>query len=191
MNWLNRLFEKFFRLFPQIFLVDPDEAGVRVTPKPVKGVWVQDLVPGWWLVWPILQNAEKIKIKTQVIDLRPQSIWTSDRHETVISGCIKYRVDSARKAILDVFDYDANIRTLALGIIFDFVTIRTLTDLKQDLESLKDEILKGLREASRGWGLKVEAIYLTDIGKVRNLRVLTNESLITIRAEENGDGGLT
>lgn len=188
MNWLNRLFEWFFRFVPQIFLVAPDEAGVRITPKLRKGVWVRDLEPGWWLYWPVLQSAEKIRVKTQVVDLRPQSVWTADRHEVVISGCIKYRVENARKALLDVFDFDANIQTLALGIIFDFVTARELGDLKQNLQSLKSEILKGVRETSRGWGLRVEAIYLTDIGKVRNLRLLTNESLLTIRADNNAYG---
>ena len=174
MNWLTNLLNRLLSIFPRIIIVAPDEAGVRVTPNLIRGVRVKDMAPGWWLVWPIIQQIDVIKIKTQIVDLRPQSVWTVDGKELVISGSIKYRVDSVVKAVLDVFDYDENIRNLTLGIIFDFISGHTLTELK--LPQLKDEILKGLREASRGWGLKVEQVYLTDIGRVRNIRLLMNET---------------
>lgn len=174
MNWLTNLLDRLLSIFPRIVIVAPDEAGVRVTPSLIKGVRVKDMTPGWWLVWPVIQQIDVIKIKTQIVDLRPQSVWTVDGKELVVSGSIKYRVDSVAKAVLDVFDYDANIRNLALGIIFDFVNGKSLEEL--NLTQLKDEILKGLREASRGWGLKIETIYLTDIGRVRNIRLLMNET---------------
>lgn len=174
MTWLTNLLDRLLSIFPRIVIVAPDEAGVRVTPSFIKGVRVKDMTPGWWLVWPVIQQIDVIKVKTQIVDLRPQSVWTSDGKELVVSGSIKYRVDSAVKAVLDVFDYDANIRNLTLGIIFDFVNGKSLEKL--DLVQLKDEILKGLREASRGWGLKIETVYLTDIGRVRNIRLLMNET---------------
>lgn len=184
MNWITQFLDRFFSFVPRLFVVDPDESGVRTTPRLKEGIRVKDLLPGWWIVWPVIQNAEKIKIKTQVVDLRPQSIWTKDGKELVISGSIKYRVDSAAKAILEIFDYDMNIRTLALGIIFDFVSEHTLEELKENFRQLKEQILKGLREASRGWGLKIEAVYLTDIGRAKNIRLLMNEPFLTIRGAE-------
>lgn len=175
MEWLTQFFDKIFSVVPRLWLIDPDEAGVRVT----LGTRVKALESGWYICWPVFQTCEKIKVVTQVVDLRPQSIWTADGKELVISGCIKYRVVSAKDAILGVYDYDANIKTLALGIIFDYVTGHTKTDI--DFATLKAEILKGLREACRGWGLKVENIYLTDIGVVKNLRLLLNEPIINVR----------
>ena len=178
MDWISQFLSKLFSFVPRLWIIDPDESGVRVTPRLKKGVKIVELVPGWWIIWPLLQNAEKIKIKTQPVDLRPQSVWTKDGKEVVISGCIQYRVDSAVKALLNVYDYDRNIQTLSLGIIFDFVTEKTLEELKLNFRELKNEILRGLREASRGWGLKIETVYLTDIGKTQNIRILLNESLL-------------
>lgn len=172
MNWLTELFNRVFSIIPRIAIVAPDESGIRCTPKIRNGIRVDTLNPGWYIWLPMFQQIDIIKVRTQVVDLRPQSVWTADGKELVVSGSIKYRVDSAAKAILDVFDYDENICTLALGIIFDFVSGQTLEGL--DPIQLKDEILKGLREASRGWGLKIEVVYLTDIGRVRNIRVLMN-----------------
>ena len=174
MNWLTNLINRILAIFPRIVIIAPDEAGVRCTPHLIRGIRITDLVPGWWFYWPVFQQFVAIKVKTQVVDLRPQSVWTADGRELVISGSIKYRVDSAAKAILDVFDYDENICTLALGIIFDFVNGQTLDEL--NTIQLRDEILKGLREASRGWGLKMEQVYLTDIGRVKNIRLLMNNN---------------
>jgi len=174
MDWLTGLIERILALIPRPMIITPDEMGVRCTPCLIRGIIVKELGPGWWWDWPISRKLEVISVKTQVVDLRPQSVWTIDGKELVISGSIKYRVDSAAKALLDVSDYDENICTLALGIIFDFISTHTLAELK--FPQLKEEILKGLREASRGWGLKIETIYLTDIGRVRNIRLLMNES---------------
>lgn len=179
MHWLTQFLDKLFSVIPRLWLIDPDEAGVRVT----LGKYVKELGSGWYICLPMIQTCEKIKVVTQVEDLRPQSVRTSDGKEIVISGAVKYRVSSAKDAILGVYDYDANIKTLALGIIFDYVTSRPFGEL--NTTTLKNEILKGLRDASRGWGLKIEAIYLTDIGAVRNLRLLLSEPIINVRGEED------
>jgi len=177
MEWLTQFFDKVFSVIPRLWMVDPDESGVRIT----LGTRVKSLMPGWYIYWPLVQTCEKIKVKTQPVDLRPQSIWTIDGHEVMVSGWIKYRVEAAQKAILEVFNYDANIQTLALGIIFDFVSKKNLDDLKQNMGPLKEEILRGVREASRGWGLKIETVGLTDIGVVKNIRLLMNEPMFGIK----------
>jgi len=165
-------------------MVDPDEGGVRITARwPFAGVWIKDLGAGLYWYVPLFQHIEAVKVKVQVKDLRCQSVWTKDGHELAISGTIRYRVDNAKKAILEVFEYDENIQNTGLKIIFRFVTQRGLDELRGCLADLEREILSGLREASRGWGLKIEDVGLTDIGRTRNLRLLTNESLMTIKTE--------
>ena len=39
------------------------------------------------------------------------------------------------------------------------------------------DVLKGVREASEGWGLRVDKVYITDIGRTQNIRILLNESI--------------
>jgi len=176
MEWLAQFFDKLFSVIPRLWLVDPDESGVRVT----LGKYVKELIPGWYIFLPLIQTCEKIKVVTQVVDLRPQSVRTIDGKEIILSGAVKYKVTSAKDAILNLYNYDANIQTLALGIIFDYVSSKS-SEETEFVNYLKQEILRGLREASRGWGLKIEQIYLTDIGKVRNLRILLNESIFNTK----------
>jgi len=190
MDWLFQFFEKILSVIPRVWIVDPDELGVRVTPKlwhgwpwnkddTYGGVWVTEMRPGWYFVWPIFQNAEKVKVKTQVVDLPAQSAWTKDGQEVVISGALRYHLTSAVKALFKNYDHDKNILTLALGVIHDFIAEKTLEELVSSArKELKSEILRGVKEESKGWGIAIEKVYLTDTGKVVNYRVLGGSSTI-------------
>ena len=156
-------------------MVEPDELGVRFTPKLRGGLNIRQLSPGLWMWWPLIQRTIRVKVKTQVEDLRSQSLWTLDRHEVIISGAIRYRVRDAIKALCEVYDYDSNIQAIGLGIIQQYAMEHTLDDL--DTRQIEAQALKGIREASKGWGLTIERVYITDIGRTRNIRLLTNGHL--------------
>lgn len=175
MEWLTQFLDRLLSVFPRIVVIAPDESGVRCTPGIIRDVHIMPLIPGWYLVWPIIQQLDIIKIKTQVKDLRPQSVWTQDRIEMTVSGAIRYRVRSAQKALLEVYDYDQNIQAVALGIIQQYIREHSLENL--DTQQIEADVLKGVREASEGWGLRVEKVYITDIGRTQNIRILLNESI--------------
>jgi len=108
----------------------------------------------------------------QAVDLRPQSVHTSDGVDMVISGAILYRISDAKKAILNVLDYDRSLQVLALGVIADFFMGEHEIDWKINLDSLRNSILTGIREEAAGFGLKIMKIFITDLGCTKNLRVL-------------------
>jgi len=176
MEWLKQLIDRLLSIFPRLVIVAPDETGVRYTPGIIRGVHVTSLTPGYWIYWPLIQNIETIRCKTQVVDLRPQSVWTSDRVEMTVSGAIRYRVRSAQTALLEVYDYDQNIQAVALGIIQQYIREHELENL--DTQQLEADVLKGVRKASEGWGLYIEKVYITDIGRTQNIRILLNESIL-------------
>ena len=157
-------------------MIAPDELGVRCTPGIWNGNRAVELKPGWYVWLPLIQNIETIRCKTQIVDLRPQSVWSSNRQEMTVSGAIRYRVKSAQKALLEVYDYDQNVQTVALGIIQQYVREHELENL--NTQQLEDEMLKGVRKASEGWGLYIEKVYITDIGRTQNIRILLNESIL-------------
>lgn len=140
---------------------------------PFYGLRIKDLNNSWYMVWPIIQKHVVIDIMTQTVDLRCQSIFTKDLRDITVSGAIRYYISNPRKAILNTQDYDKNIETVALGIIQDFVGERTLEECN-DREALKREILIGIRDEAADWGLKIQKVYITDMGRAKNIRLLTN-----------------
>lgn len=169
MNWLNKLFDKLFTLMPEVFIVAPFEAGVRIT----FGKHACAKGAGWYLIWPLIQRFIWMEIQSQMVDLRNQSIVTSDGYDVVVSGAIQYSIKDIKKATLVIQVVDKAIETLALGIILEYVHNASFAALA-NIEKLRLEITKGLREAARGWGVKIERVFITDLGKTRNLRLLTN-----------------
>jgi regulator of protease activity HflC (stomatin/prohibitin superfamily) len=158
-------------IVPRLWLVHPDESGVRI----VLGKYAKLTPPGWYFYWPIFIVFEKRTVTQQVKDIRVQSVWTKDLHDMAISLAIRYKVTNAYKAILEVLDYDDSIQALALGTVQTFVKTRTKAELHDQLDDLQDEILKALREESQGMGLKIMSVYITDVGATRNFRLLGND----------------
>lgn len=169
MDWLKDIINRLLSVFPRVWLCAPNEAGVRIT----FGKFVSTKSAGWYIYWPLVQSIVWMDIKTQVVDLKNQSIRTKCGASIVVSGALQYKIVDVKKAILDVQDLDKSLATLALGIIFDFFHKQTLVEC-MDIDALKTEVLRGLRDAASGWGLKIEKIYITDLDKARNIRLLTD-----------------
>ncbi len=169
MDWLKDLINRILSVFPRIWICTPAESGIIIT----LGKYVSTKRAGWYIFWPLIQRLIWMEIKTQVVDLRSQSVRTKCGNSVVVSGSIQYYITDVKKAILDVQDLDKSLTTLALGIILEFVKQRSLEECR-DVDRLKTEILKGIREAAKGWGIKIERIFITDLDRARNIRLLTN-----------------
>ncbi len=172
MEFLNRIFNTIWNMIPKIFLINPDEAGVRVT----LGTRVKVLPPGWYFFWPIIQKIIYATVTTQVKDLRSQSIPSKGGRDLILSGAVKYKIVDIRKATLEVQDYDRSLEALSLGVLLAVASTMTEDELS-DTERLGDEILKKIREEAAGWGLKLQKVYITDLGRTRNVRLLTNDAV--------------
>lgn len=175
-EWLNQFFTSISKFFPVLWSVEPDESGIRTT----LGKHVKDTPPGWYLLWRLIQVAEKIKVVPQVIDLRGQSITTRDGKSILISGAVQYRVTNARKAILEVYDYDSNLQNVALGVLARYAAAHTYDECRSTT-ALEKEVLEGVRDAASGWGLKVMRCFVTDLCESRCIRVV-GDSIVPLEA---------
>lgn len=173
MTWITQLIELLFCWLPRLYFVLPDESGVRIT----LGSRVSPTPPGWYVHWPLIHDFIKVNIATQGLTLAAQSVTTSDEVDLAVRGAILYRITDAEKAIFETDDFDKSLEAVAGGVIEQFVSGHTYEELK-NRETIKAEIRKGLREAASGWGIKLMRVYLPDIGRVRNIRVLGDTPVV-------------
>jgi len=117
----------------------------------------------------------KVTVVIQVVDIRIQSVLTSDGVDMCFGSAIKYRVREADKAILRVQDYDLSLQALCLGVCSRYINNHAHNECGS-IETIEGYILKGIKEEARGWGIDIMAIYITDLGKTRNIRLLTDKS---------------
>ncbi len=173
MTWITQLLDRLFCWIPRLYFVNPDESGVRIT----LGSRISPTSPGWYIDWPLIHQFVKVNVATQGLTLAAQSVTTSDEVDLAVRGSILYRITDAEKAIFETDDFDKSLEAVAGGVIEQFVSGHTYEELK-NREAIKAEIRKGLREAASGWGIKLMRVYLPDIGKVKNIRVLGNTPVV-------------
>jgi regulator of protease activity HflC (stomatin/prohibitin superfamily) len=131
--------------------------------------------PGkWYWFIPWFMEHEVCKTPTQPKDIRAQSAWTADGYNVTVGTSVKYYVSDPMKALLDVHDYDESLQNTVLGIVCDYVGKHELETLKSDRAELTDLLVKQVREASKGWGLKIQSVRITDIGDSKNFRLLVS-----------------
>jgi len=167
MEWVKELIQKLTCFIPRPILITKYEAGVRIS----FGKWNKIVTEGWFWYIPLFQKIIWMEIQTQVVDLRGQSVRTKDGQSVIVSGAIQYSIKDIYKAIFNVQDVDKSLETLALGIILEYVNKRTLNEC-EDVDGLKKEILRGIKDAAQGWGLKIEKVYITDLDRTRNIRLI-------------------
>lgn len=167
MEWLRELIEKLTCFIPRPVMLADFQAGVRIT----WGKWNKVVASGLFWYIPLFQEIIYLDVQTQVVDLRGQSVHTKDGKHIIVSGAIQYSIKDIYKAVFNVQDIDKSLENLTLGVILEYVNNRTLEEC-QEVSELKKEILKGIRDAAQGWGVKLERIYITDLDESRNLRLI-------------------
>lgn len=181
MNWILELLDKLFFWIPRFYFLGPDEAGVRTT----MGDRVEEIGPGWYIDWPVIHSFWKVNTSVQGVKFAVQSVTTRDDVALAIRGILLYRVINARKAIYEVDDFDQSLEAVACGVIEEFTSGKQYGELA-DREALKVEIIKDIRDIANGWGIKVWKVFIADIGKVTNIRVLSDiqNTIIPIESGE-------
>lgn len=144
-----------------------------------KSTWLTEMKPGeWYWLIPWIMEHEIVRTKTQVVDVRIQSAWTKDGVDVAIGGAIRYYVKNPMKALLEVHNYDQSLQNVSLGVILEFVRQHELKELKSDMEDLTKNLLEVVRTESKGWGLWIQNVVITDVGRTRNIRLLTNSDVL-------------
>jgi len=170
--WLIELINKLFCFIPRPFIISPDEGGYRASPKFRGGMKITPLGPGCYFWLPLFQRCVSATVTPQVIDIRSQSVLTKSKKNLCCGGAIKYRIKDVVSALLKVQDYDQSLQALSLGIISQYFADKE----DGDYNDLNEFVLKGIKEAARGWGLDIMAVYITDLGDTQNIRLLSEHT---------------
>lgn len=168
MSWPSEIFSKLTAVVPRLWFVEPDEGGIRVT----FGSRFQSTPPGWYFYLPLIHTFTKITVTPQIKDVRSQSVVTKDGVDICVGAAIRYQVKNASKAILKVQDYDEAIQAVVLGAVTSYVVAHTFEECRM-IEEFEALLTISVVKASRGWGLEAVKVFITDLGTVRNLRIMS------------------
>jgi len=137
------------------------------------GRYNREITPGLNWKLPLADNAIITSTVTTTMALRPQTLTTKDDLTIVLSAIVKYHISDVRAYLLDIWDSADVINDLTLGAIREIVASVDYQELRGNL--IEEEVLKTIKDEASRYGVDIHKVTFSDLGKVRSLRLITNE----------------
>ncbi|MDP2666952.1 MAG: SPFH domain-containing protein [Candidatus Diapherotrites archaeon] len=123
--------------------------------------------PGWTLVIPLFETFKIVDLRTQTLDVPPQSIITKDnivvKVDAVIYLFVKKDDQSVINSVIEVDDYAKGAQQFVQAKLRDVSGGMLLSELISDIATLNTEIQKDLQQIARSWGVSVESVEIQSI----------------------------
>jgi len=137
------------------------------------GRYNREIKPGLHWKFPLADNAMITSTVITTMALRPQTLTTKDDLTIVLSAIVKYHISDVRTYLLDIWDSADVINDLTLGAIREVVASVIYKDLQGHL--IEEEVLRTIKDEAMRYGVDIHKVTFSDLGKVRSLRLITNE----------------
>ncbi len=119
--------------------------------------------PGLILIIPVVQQMERIDLRTRVFDVPPQDVISRDNVSVKVNAVVYYRVVDPEKAIIQVEDFNQATSELAQTTLRSVVGQHELDQMLAEREQLNSDVQKILDQQTDAWGIKVTNVELKHI----------------------------
>lgn len=119
--------------------------------------------PGLIIVIPIIQQMERVDLRTRVFDVPPQDVISRDNVSVTVNAVVYYRVIDPEKAIIQVENYSQATSELAQTTLRSVVGQHELDQMLAEREKLNADVQSILDSQTDAWGIKVSNVELKHI----------------------------
>jgi regulator of protease activity HflC (stomatin/prohibitin superfamily) len=141
-------------LWATIVQVEQYESGVALR----LGKFHEMFNPGWNFVIPLVTAVVRVDLRIQPLEIPNHVYITKDRSRTTIGAVVYYRVEDAKKAVLNVADYKAAIVDMAQTTLRGVVGDMQLDEIFSNLDEVNSTICDKLNVETDSWGVKVDTV---------------------------------
>jgi regulator of protease activity HflC (stomatin/prohibitin superfamily) len=114
--------------------------------------------PGLIFVFAPIDRMARVGLRTVVLDVPPQDVITRDNVSVKVNAVVYFRVMDARKAIVEVENYNYATSQLSQTTLRSVLGQVELDDLLSRREHLNQELQQILDQRTDPWGVKVSAV---------------------------------
>ncbi|MFH1723917.1 MAG: slipin family protein [Elusimicrobiota bacterium] len=119
--------------------------------------------PGLIILFPGIQQMNRISLRTIVLDVPPQDIITRDNVTVKVNAVVYYRVMDAGKAVLQVENFYYATSQLAQTTLRSVLGKMDLDDLLSNREKINMELQQILDQDTEPWGVKVSKVEVKNV----------------------------
>jgi len=111
--------------------------------------------PGIIMIIPLVQQIERVALRTIVMDVPSQDVISRDNVSVKVNAVIYYRVVDPERAIIQVENYNMATSQLAQTTLRAVLGKHELDDMLAEREKLNKDIQADLDKQTDSWGIKV------------------------------------
>jgi len=119
--------------------------------------------PGLIYVFPFIESAVKVSLRTVTMDVPPQDVITKDNVSVKVNAVVYFRVLDADKAIVDVQDYLFATSQLSQTTLRSILGQFELDELLSEREKINENLQIILDKHTDPWGIKVSLVEVKHI----------------------------
>lgn len=119
--------------------------------------------PGLILVIPVIQTAQRVHLRTVVMDIPTQDVISRDNVSVKVNAVLYYRVVDAEKAIINVEDYNEATSQLAQTTLRSVLGRHDLDEMLSSRDQLNVDIQEILDDQTDAWGIKVSNVEIKHV----------------------------
>lgn len=156
-------------LFPVLVVLFIGMASIRILREYERGVifmlgrFYKVKGPGLIIVVPVIQQIERVDLRTRVFDVPPQDVISRDNVSVKVNAVLYYRVIDPEKAIIQVEDYNQATSELAQTTLRSVVGQHELDQMLAERDKLNADVQTILDTQTDAWGIKVSNVELKHI----------------------------
>lgn len=119
--------------------------------------------PGLVIIIPVLQQMERVDLRTLVLDIPSQDLITRDNVTVKVNAVLYFRVIDSQKAIINVENFLEATGQLAQTTLRSVLGQHELDELLSERDKLNNDIQDILDEQTDSWGIKVSNVEIKHV----------------------------
>ena len=119
--------------------------------------------PGLVLLWPVIDRAIKVGLRTVTMDVPPQDIITKDNVSVKVNAVIYFRVVDAAQAVVQVENFLYATSQIAQTTLRSILGQQELDELLSEREKLNQALQQVIDRQTEPWGIKVSTVEVKNV----------------------------
>uniref|UniRef100_A0A1A8KIM4 Podocin n=2 Tax=Nothobranchius kuhntae TaxID=321403 RepID=A0A1A8KIM4_NOTKU len=117
--------------------------------------------PGVVLVLPLIDQWQKVDLRTRAFNIPPCQVTTRDGGVLLVGADIQFRIWNPVMSVVSVQDLNASTRMTAQNVLTHSLSKKTIREIQTERVKLGEYLGMDINEMTRPWGLEVDRVELT------------------------------